>query len=85
MTLLVKLSFPKELHVVSKPICLALGSNDKSLPKNSIKEFRNWIVQKAPSGSEIHVYPVAPHGELTVILKYYSIRITKRLISTIAW
>ena len=77
-----KISFPKELHAVSKPICLALGGNDKSFPKNSIKEFGNWIVHKAPSGSEIHVYPGAPHSESTVILKHYAIRITKRLISS---
>lgn len=39
-------------------------------------------MQKAPSGSEIHVYPGAPHGEFTVILKYCTIRITKRLVSS---
>ncbi|PWW78253.1 hypothetical protein C7212DRAFT_200449 [Tuber magnatum] len=64
-----RLSLPKELYVVGKPICLALGSEDKLLPKNSIEESKNWIVQKAPSGSEIHVYPGAPHGEFTLILK----------------
>lgn len=77
-----KLSFPKELHAVSKPICLALGGNDKLLPKNSIKEVRNWIVEKAPSGSEIHVCPGAPHGEPIVILEHFTIRTTKGLISS---
>ena len=66
-----RLSFPKELHAVCKPICLALGSDDKFLPKDSIEEFKNWVAQKAPSGSEVHVYPGAPHGEFTVILKHH--------------
>lgn len=65
------LCFPRELHAVCKPICLALGSDDKLLPKDSIEEFRNWIAQKAPPGSEAHVYPGAPHGESTVILKHH--------------
>ncbi|CUS14136.1 unnamed protein product [Tuber aestivum] len=64
-----KLTFPEELHPVGKPICLALGSDDKFLSKNSIEEFKNWIGQKAPPGSEIHVYPGAPHGKLAPIPK----------------
>ncbi|KAG0129336.1 Alpha/Beta hydrolase protein [Tuber indicum] len=56
-----KLSFPQELYAVQKPICLALGSEDELLPKDSIDLFKNWIMQGAPPGSDIHVYPGAPH------------------------